>query len=1089
MTAFVPHYLVLGAFGHGDESQLLLHPFIDEPAAAPAADEPHGPLRWRREDAGADGVLNLLGCLSDRQTYAAAYAFVYVHVEAACEARLEVSSDDGVAVWLNGAEVWRNDTQRGVASAVDRIEGRLEAGWNRLLCKVSQYEMGWALRVSVTASPSVRFESRRPVRIVPPAGGAGDTAIRITTEAQARRLAADAQRASNPAALRRAGRTFECAVRLYRPALAPHAGKIEEGRTALQRGKFAVAARALRSLVASVTCDVPDRSHDLVQLVGHAHIDMDWLWPHAETLQTVNDTWRQALAFMDEYPEFVFLQSQPGVYAEIEREEPALFERIRQRVDEGRWELVGGFWTESDTNLPSGEALARSLLLGQRYFLARFGRTAAVGWQPDSFGHAAQLPQLLRLAGCRSCFITRCAPHLGTFRWQAPDGSSIVCFANTGYGLSISPDLAARVDRLVPVQRRMLHPFGVGDHGGGPTRRDLEQLRLLRDAPRFPTLRSGGAEAYFEEASAALPQMPTHRGEMQYVFEGCYTTLARIKEANRACEAMLGRAEFLAMQGWFGGRPYPADELRQAWHAVAFNQFHDILCGTSIHESNTEALARYATTLETATSVGRRAFRQLADEVRVDLRRGQPLVVANTTPRRQSTLVEAEVFSHGLPAAVRFCDFTQPEEAPFVRLRDAHAAPVAGVCLCDRRGASIPAQIVWGKQFPPGYRWRLLCRADDLPAGGYRTLYVDPSRPGVHGPIPERGGVFETDDLRVAFDLQTGLIRRLTDKRTSKQWVARGATLNELTVRRERPPAWWSAWTLGPVDETFALTAADSVRITERGPVRACVEARRRWGRSTFVQRTYIYRSYPRIDFELEVDWLETGSEEAGVPALRVAFPLAVQRPVFTCQTPFAAVARPANGQEVPALQWVDVQECDGMALLTRSKHGFRLDGGTLELALLRASYHPDPRPDLGPHTIRYALFPHAGDWRQGRVWNESELFQAPPTGIEPPSMALGRPNATRPDEAALLTLDPPALAFGGVKLAEEGDELVIRFAEVEGRRTVARVRLPVEVKSVRRLDLTERPLADAPVPRATGRVVRLSVRPHEIVTLGIGRK
>jgi alpha-mannosidase len=811
---------------------------------------------------------------------------------------------------------------------------------------------------------------------------------------------------------------------------------------------------------------------------------MNWLWTYQETVQSCHDTFRQVIAFMDEYKDFTFLQSQASTYVAVEAYDPALFARIRARVQEGRWELAGGMYSEGDTNLSGGEALARSFLLGQRYFLDRFGRTATVGWLPDNFGHASQLPQILRLAGCEFFYFHRCQPHFGTFWWEGPDGSRVLCYSNDNYNGKVTAGVAANIERIVPEKRRLLEVCGVGDHGGGPTRADIEHAQSLNATPRFPSVAWTSAERFFRDSAAESVGRPVHRGEMQYIFEGCYTTIARIKEGNRRCEAALYTAEWLACLRRLAGDAYPAEDLRRAWEIVTFNQFHDILCGSAIHESNADSAADYKWALARAESVSGHALRRLADQVAFDRSLGQPLVVANPHPRPVTSLVEAEVFTHDPPVTVSRLSFW----SEFYDGNRIGAEPgvLPTVCLRDHAGRAIPAQVVWGKDFPPGKRWRVLFKAEDLPAGGHRAYYLDAAKPGdCVLPLEEQQGRFDTEHLRVAFDMATGEIASLKDKRSGVEYAARCGGLNRLRILCEKPHG-MSGWNIGPISKTEDVTDVVSVSVVERGPVRACVETVKRWGRSKFIQRTYIYRSYPRVDFELEVHWFEQGNAQVDAPMLQAVFPLRLKNPRFDCQTPFDVVSRPSTGQEVPAQQWVDVSDGKaGLALLNRTKYGHALKAAELTLTLLRSSYDPDIYPDQGLHRIAYSLFPHTGDWRNG-VWNEGELFNVPPLAAEPPSFAWREGPATLPQETTGAVLEPGTVALSGIKESEDGRELVVRLVEVRGEAVTATLRLPARIRAARHLDLIERPLAGAPAVELVGGGIRVSLAPHQIVSVGL---
>ncbi len=354
---------------------------------------------------------------------------------------------------------------------------------------------------------------------------------------------------------------------------------------------------------------------DTIHIVGHAHMDMNWLWTYSETMKMCNDNLRQTIAFMDEFPDFTFIQSQAAVYNFVEKVDPPLFKLVQKYVKEGRLELAGGMWTEGDGNLSSGEAIARSFLLGQRYFRSRFDKMAHIGWLPDNFGHISQLPQILNLAGCKTFYFHRTNPYMGSFWWTGPDSSTVLCYANETYNGAITVDLKDELKKIAPDKHRILHITGVGDHGGGPTRANIDLIHKLDKTPDYPAIKFTTAGDFFSKVSKEMKGRPTHHGEMQFIFEGCYTTVADIKEGNRNCENSLYTSEFFNTLRWMNGEKYPAGEFSDLWETVTFNQFHDILPGSAINEANKEAIARYSEVLRKSTELRDKAFWKMADEV------------------------------------------------------------------------------------------------------------------------------------------------------------------------------------------------------------------------------------------------------------------------------------------------------------------------------------------------------------------------------------------------------------------------------------------------------------------------------------------
>ena len=876
---------------------------------------------------------------------------------------------------------------------------------------------------------------------------------------------------------------------------------------------------------------------DTIHVIGHAHMDMNWLWTYSETMQMANDNLRQTVAFMNEFPDFTMLQSQASVYNFVEMVDPPLLEQVKKYITAGRLELAGGMWTEGDMNLSSGEAITRSFLLGQRYFKSRFGKMANIGWLPDNFGHISQMPQLLKLAGCDYFYFHRTKPYLGTFWWIAPDSSKVLCYANDTYNGEINKDLKDEIQKFSPTKRRILQITGVGDHGGGPTRANIDMVHQLDKTPGYPAVKFTTAAEFFKKSSKEMDGRPTHRGEMQFIFEGCYTNVAGIKEGNRNSENSLYACEFFNTLRWLNGDPYPADELHDLWKTITFNQFHDILPGSAINEANKEAISRYSEVLRKSTDLRNKAFRKMADEVNFQKGIGQPIVAFNLQPQGRKNIVEATVYSHEEPISVKVASWgenyygkkftpvdklkpTAKENQDGNFLAAGYKAKqinsdgnLATVTVRDGSGKTYPAQIVWSKPTPPGFTSKVQFVTDNLPAGGYKTFYVDMTKRGEYNtPIPFNDNTFETDFFKVKFDMKTGGIVSLYDKRTSKEFVKAGGQLNQLKMYLEDKKGGMKSWTINKIVKEEVVTNVASVKVIENGPVRVCVETVKTWGKSRFIERAYLYRSYPRIDYDMEVHWLETGSDSTDSPMLRAIFPIALENTKFYSHVPFNVVERPvdgmlngkeapsylkhanaygvqadvATGQEVPAQKWVDVTDGKvGIALLNKTKYGHSYANGNLRLTLMRAAGDPDIYPNLGKYTISYALYPHTGDWKNG-IWAEGDEFNVPAYAAEPPSLALVKAHATRPEEASFFSVDAPGVVLSGMKQSEDGNELIIRLAEVFGKETTVNLSTPAQISAARRLNLIELPLANVSQPTVKGTSLQVKIRANELVTLGI---
>lgn len=858
-----------------------------------------------------------------------------------------------------------------------------------------------------------------------------------------------------------------------------------------------------------------DVSRDTVHIIGHAHMDMNWLWTMTETEKMAIDNLRQAVQLMEEYPDFTMLQSEAVIYKMVEDQDPRLFRKLKKYIDEGRFEPVGGMWVESDQQMPSGEALTRSFLHGQRYFQEKFGRMAKVGWLPDDFGHQSQLPQLLRQSGMDYFGFMRTGPHTGSFWWQGADGSKVLAYSTGNYSGDINEGTRDKIKTHPVDYHRGFHPTGEGDHGGGPTRANIDKVHELDARADYPAVRFTTAEEFFRKAAKESDERPTHIGEMGYIFEGCYTNVAEIKEFNRKCENTLYEGEYINSMNWLHGGSYPDAKLHQLWEGVVFNQFHDILPGSAIYESNRESVGRYNDLCHQAGIVRDQAFRTFVDRIPFQKGIGQPIVAFNTLPYQRQALVTAEVFSYDLPATTDMAWWGSYYSYKHVARRN--PAVPNSVMVTDGHGKTYAAQIVAGKRASPGWRWVVNFVCDDIPAGGYKTFYVDYTQPGTLGEdIPQDGSSFETDYYRITIDPQSGDITSLIDKQNgNREFVTPGTRLNTLRIYNEMKGGEMKSWTINRSTSREDVTRTAGPARIYRGPLRTTIESEKLWGNSRFTVYTHIYRNLPRIDYEIDARWLETGSDSTDSPMLRAVFPIEMSKTsTFYNDVAYNVLERPhdgmlggqptpwywqnpedpgtverEDGQEVPAQKWVDVNDGQtGFALMNRSKYGHCYNNGELRLTLLRSAGNPDEYPNLGKFTIQYAIMPHTGTWTNG-VMLAGLDYNLPIYAAEPLSTSLEKERADLPEELQLFSIDQPNVLLSTVKKAEDGKELIVRLTEMTGQETPVCVTLPKEIAGARRVTVLEYPQEGVEKPKFEGRKLKLNLRSHEIVTVALKMK
>jgi alpha-mannosidase len=797
-------------------------------------------------------------------------------------------------------------------------------------------------------------------------------------------------------------------------------------------------------------------------LAGHAHLDLAWLWPVAETRRKGRRTFATVLGLMDRYPDFTFVQSSAQLYAWIEEDNPELFERVRRRVAEGRWEPVGGSWVEPDCQMAGGEAFVRQLLYGQRYFEQRFGRRCSVAWLPDTFGFSGALPQLLRGAGITGFLTTKLtwnetnAFPYDLFQWEGIDGSRVKAhiFRNPahGYNGDIAPRDLLGTWRGFEGKRRhgeSLFTFGRGDGGGGPSEQMLENYARLKDFPALPRLRMVRVEEFFR----SLPEegLPVRVGELYLErHRGTLTSQGKVKALNRAAEHRLSEAEACSALAALLGAGEGQVSLDDAWKTLLLNQFHDVLPGSSIREVYEEAHRQLAAVIEVATERRDAALRALAARLHAP-GEGPVALVANPSlvPRPLTALL--------------------PETAEH------------DITLLDMRGEPLPAQ-----RTADG----LLVHAPErrVPGLGWTSLLVSHTRPPApRQPVAavriERVGeeiVLENDLLRVAIG-RDGTFARVFDRELAREVLAgRG---NQLWAYIDKPRA-WNAWDIdeGYEREGQEIREVEAIRIVETGPLRAAARVARRWRDSRIVQTYRLLAGSRRLEIVTEIDWHERQV------LLRALFPVAVRAPYATYETMYGALTRPTHANtswerarfEVSAHRFVDLSEPGyGVALLNHGKYGHSARGNVLGLSLLRSPVYPDPQADEGTHRFTYALFPHPGDWTSARVVDEALALNSPLCAV------LARPaGGELPPEFGLVEVDGLPVRLGCFKRAEAGSGWVLRLYEPHGARGMATLRFGRPVQRVERVNLLEEPETTTPAPELAGEAVRLAVRPFEVVSL-----
>ncbi len=775
-----------------------------------------------------------------------------------------------------------------------------------------------------------------------------------------------------------------------------------------------------------------DLKRHTVHMIGNAHIDSAWKWRWPESIEVCKMTFRSALERMNETPDFTFACSSAAHYLWMEENAPDIFDEIRDRVREGRWEIVGGWWVQPDINIPSGEAFVRQALYAQRYFQQKFGRTATVGYNPDSFGHTGALPQLLAKCGIDSYVFFRPGPHektlpSGTFWWESPDGTRVLASRPPHhYGfLGDRTDMFERIDgacRETPAGLNdVLCFYGVGDHGGGPTKETISAICAARDDPDMPGVQFGLLGEFFARARASDAELPVVKDELQHHASGCYAVHSRIKQRNRQCEQLLVSTEKLAtLAAEIADAEHSTEQLERAWRNVLFNQFHDILAGTSIPPVYDDADEMYDESERIATTVREDALDAILESINT-LGDGQAIVVFNPTAWTRKSPVEVELrWEHRLES----------------------------MTLTDSNGKTVPYQFVQSSK-PDRTGYVRIVFVAEVPSLGYATYRCVPTpKRASKGPAaPKDASGMENAYWRLEFDPETGCVKRLYDKRAKMDVFSGDAAVP--VVMKDMSDTW--SHDVFSFHDEIGRFADGSLELVEDGPVRTVMRAKNRYRHSTIVQDFALYRKVRTIDCRMTVDWHEQSQ------LLKLAFPVNVGNPVATYETPYGHIVRPADGEEEPGQQWVDVtgtaigNTTYGLSILNDSKYSFDILGSTMSVTVLRSPPYAlhDPRKesskqlyeyiDQGVQHLAYSLVPHRNKWQNARTVRRARELNAPLIPVLESSH-----DGDLPHSLSYLQATPENVLVNVVKRAEDSDDIVLRFYETDGKAANARIRIPI---------------------------------------------
>ncbi|MDR3753617.1 MAG: glycoside hydrolase family 38 C-terminal domain-containing protein [Terracidiphilus sp.] len=880
---------------------------------------------------------------------------------------------------------------------------------------------------------------------------------------------------------------------------------------------------SLKSAQSQLEALRPLLQHATFLLDGNAHIDAAWLWPWTETVDVVHRTFGTALQLMNEYPDYTFTQSAAAYNEWLAQKYPAVNDEIKQRVKEGRWEIVGGMWVEPDLNMPDGESLVRQLLVGKRWYKQAYGVDVKIGWNPDSFGYTWQLPQIYKKSGI-DYFVTQKMTWNDTnklpfklFWWESPDGSKVLAYFPHDYvNLNLNPVRLS--DDLVTARQRspglteMMDLYGVGDHGGGPTRAMLDEgfrwaapsaaaIAANGGEPVLAKYQFGTAQSFFSAvekqiapeskvwnyqsiakgyeppaAVAGKVAIPTWDTEMYLEYHrGVYTTQAMHKKNMRDSEEEVLNAEKFSSLAWLFGAKYPADELTEDWKKVLFNQFHDLAAGSGIGVIYKDAQKDYDWVRMSTNEISSGALEKVAERIdtRVKVEKSAPIVVYNPLGWERSGDVTVRLQLADPKQDISISNMCEPESNmnqidPQIISRDMNTGEVQ----LEFHAQSVPA--LGYKLYRVGPAWKP--KKGDPTPGCVLGAFSRPS------PLIDKL-VLQSDPegLRVEVNKISGCITRISEGKTEFEWLAPNSCGNQFQFFKDTPKD-YDAWNIDPGTLDVApmtIDRADSVEMVGNDAIRIISH----WQNSKFVQT--IRLEGDQIDIENDIDWHEKHV------LLKAAFPVAVTSDFATYEIPYGAIERPTTRNnswekaqfEVPAMRWADLSgagpdgKVHGLSVLNQDKYGYDAVGNVLRLTLLRSPTWPDPDADQGHHHFHYGLYPHAGTWKDALTVRHGWEYDYPLQAVVTTAHA-----GSLPAEHSFASVSPENVVLTAVKKAEDANGLIFRVYEWAGKETTAEFHVPPGATGATVTNLMEQPEGD-PL-KVEGDVVKVPVHAYEILTI-----
>lgn len=822
-------------------------------------------------------------------------------------------------------------------------------------------------------------------------------------------------------------------------------------RTPYSRGFYESVEEATSYIEQALYEDMAGYEDVIATCIGHTHIDVAWLWTVAQTREKSARSFSTVLKLMDEFPNYKFMSSQPVLYQFLKERYPEVYERVKQKVKEGRWEPEGGMWVEADCNLTSGESLVRQFYYGKKFFKDEFDVDSRILWLPDVFGYSGALPQIMKKSGIKYFMTTKLAwnqinkvPY-DTMMWRGIDGSEILTHLITtlGVGQSETDFFTTYNGMLHPdaimggwyryqnkeINNDILIAYGFGDGGGGPTRDMLETSKRMEKGIRgIPKVRQEFAGKYFEELEERVSgnrRLPVWEGELYFEYHrGTYTSMGRNKRSNRKCEQLLMDTEFLQVLTGTNEK----EEMEVIWKNVLMNQFHDILPGSSIAEV-------YEVTKQEYSQIESRLMELIQEKLQfLSEEKEDTISVFNTLGFERNDIVN-----------LKDCDGTWLEDShgnryPLQKTLDGAVAYVKG-----------------------------------LPSKGGKTLYLSDGEGDFENAFQITDKSIDTPFYHIKIN-KNGLFTSIYDKECDREVLQDGREANLMRMYEDKPMH-YDCWDIDMYysEKFWDLREAERIEWTESGPVRATLEIDRQASNSVIHQKIHFYADSRRIDFETWVDWKEHQT------LLKVHFPVNVHTDEATFEVQFGNLKRKIHSNtswdearfESCGQKWMDLSEGNyGVSLLNDCKYGHSVKDSDIALTLIKSGIEPNEMADQEEHIFTYSLYPHEGGWSaEGTVREAYKLNQKTYTIS----------GSLRNNEKSFVSTDKKNIIIETVKHAESGDGIILRLYECENSLTKTTLTFGNnELEEVMECNLMEEEEDEIAAERNSFKV---TVKPYEVKT------